>query len=97
MQRSFADPPLLTQDGYLETLTFRKPVAQKESEILEEHLMPDHVHMMIAIPPEYAVSQVIGFIKGKRDSSGAGVWGAQAHLRWAALLGPRVLCLDGRS
>jgi putative transposase len=31
----------------------------------EGHLMPDHVHMMISIPPKYAVSQVIGFIKGK--------------------------------
>ena len=31
----------------------------------EGHLMPDHVHMMIAIPPKYAVSQVVGFIKGK--------------------------------
>lgn len=38
---------------------------QKESRIEEGHLMPDHVHMMIAIPPKYAVSQVIGFIKGK--------------------------------
>jgi REP element-mobilizing transposase RayT len=28
--------------------------------------MPDHVHMMIAIPPKHAVSQVAGFIKGKR-------------------------------
>jgi len=27
--------------------------------------MPDHVHMMISIPPKYAVSQVVGFIKGK--------------------------------
>ena len=38
---------------------------QKESVIEEGHLMPDHVHMMIAIPPKYAVSQVIGYIKGK--------------------------------
>ena len=44
---------------------FRKLAAQKESQIVEGHLMPDHVHMMIAIPPKYAVSQVIGFIKGK--------------------------------
>ena len=44
---------------------FRKLAAQKESEIVEGHLMPDHVHMMIAIPPKYAVSQVISFIKGK--------------------------------
>ena len=44
---------------------FRKLAEQKESRIEEGHLMPDHVHMMIAIPPKYAVSQVIGFIKGK--------------------------------
>lgn len=44
---------------------FRKLAAQKESQIVEGHLMPDHVHMMIAIPPKYAVSQVIGYIKGK--------------------------------
>jgi putative transposase len=31
----------------------------------EGHLMPDHVHMMISIPPKYAASQVVGFIKGK--------------------------------
>ena len=44
---------------------FRKLAEQKESRIEEGHLMPDHVHMMISIPPKYAVSQVIGFIKGK--------------------------------
>ena len=44
---------------------FRKLAAEKESQIVEGHLMPDHVHMMIATPPKYAVSQVIGFIKGK--------------------------------
>ena len=38
---------------------------QKESEILEGALMPDHVHMLIAIPPKYAVSSVLGYIKGK--------------------------------
>lgn len=38
---------------------------QKESIIEEGHLVPDHVHMMISIPPRYAVSQVIGYIKGK--------------------------------
>jgi hypothetical protein len=31
----------------------------------EGHLMSDHVHMMISIPPKYAVSQVVGLIKGK--------------------------------
>ena len=43
----------------------RKLAEQKESRVEEGHLMPDHVHMMIAIPPKYAVSQVVGFIKGK--------------------------------
>ena len=44
---------------------FRKLAERKESRIEEGHLMPDHVHMMIAIPPKYPVSQVVGFIKGK--------------------------------
>jgi putative transposase len=37
----------------------------KESQILEGHLMSDHVHMLLSIPPKYAVSQVVGYIKGK--------------------------------
>lgn len=44
---------------------FRRLARQKESEIEEGHLMPDHVHMLISIPPKYAVSQVVGYIKGK--------------------------------
>lgn len=44
---------------------FRKLAAQKECRVEEGHLMPDHVHMMLSIPPKYAVSQVLGFIKGK--------------------------------
>jgi putative transposase len=43
----------------------RSLAEQKGSRIEEGHLVPDHVHMMIAIPPKYAVSQVVGFIKGK--------------------------------
>jgi putative transposase len=38
---------------------------QKESRVEEGHLMPDHVHIMISIPPKYAVAQVIGYMKGK--------------------------------
>ena len=38
---------------------------QKECQILEGHLMSDHVHMCMAIPPKHAVSSVIGFMKGK--------------------------------
>ena len=44
---------------------FQRLARQKESVIEEGHLMPDHVHMMISSPPKYAVSQVVGFIKGK--------------------------------
>ena len=44
---------------------FRALAQQKESRIEEGHLMPDYVHMMISIPPKYAVSQVEGCIKGK--------------------------------
>ena len=38
---------------------------QKESRVLEGHLQPDHVHMLISIPPKYAVAQVVGYMKGK--------------------------------
>ncbi len=44
---------------------FRKLAEQKECKIEQGHLLADHVHMMISIPPKYAVSQVVGFIKGK--------------------------------
>ena len=54
---------------------FRRLAEQKESRIEEGHLRPDHVHMMIAIPPKYAVSQVIGFIKGKSAIHLAWVYG----------------------
>lgn len=44
---------------------FRSLAVQKESMIEEGHLMHDHVHMLISVPPKYSVSQVVGFIKGK--------------------------------
>ncbi len=44
---------------------FHELARQKESTILESHVMPDHIHMLISIPPKYAVSAVIGFLKGK--------------------------------
>ena len=43
----------------------RKLAEQRESRIEEGHLLPDHVHIMISIPPKYSVAQVIGYIKGK--------------------------------
>ena len=47
--------------------------------------MPDHVHMLLSIPPKYAVSQVVGFFEGQeRDPHGPGLWGAQTQFRRAA-------------
>lgn len=40
--------------------TFRELARQRECLVIEGHLCPDHVHMYIAIPPKYAVSQVAG-------------------------------------
>lgn len=54
---------------------FRELATRRESRIEEGHLMPDHVHMLIAIPPKYAVSQVIGYIKGKSAIHLARVYG----------------------
>lgn len=54
---------------------FRKLAERKESRILEGHLMADNVHMLISIPPKYAVAQVIGFIKGKSAIHLARVYG----------------------
>ena len=54
---------------------FHRLAEQKESRIEEGHFLPDHVHMMISIPPKYAVSQVIGFIKGKNAIHLARVYG----------------------
>ena len=54
---------------------FRKLAMQKESRVEEGRPMSDHVHMMISIPPKYAVSQVIGYIKGKSAIHLARVYG----------------------
>ena len=38
---------------------------QKECKILEDHLQPDHIHILISIPPKHSVAQIMGFLKGK--------------------------------
>lgn len=43
----------------------RELASQRECVVEEGHLQSDHVHMLLSIPPKYAVSQVLGFIKGK--------------------------------
>lgn len=44
---------------------FHDLARQKECKVLEGHFQPDHVHMMISIPPKYSVDQVVGYMKGK--------------------------------
>jgi putative transposase len=56
---------------------FRNLAKQKECTIVEGHIMPDHVHMLISIPPKHAVSQVVGFIKGKSAIHLARVYGGK--------------------
>ena len=44
---------------------FHELARQRECKILEGHMVQDHVHMMIAIPPKYAIAEVVGYLKGK--------------------------------
>ncbi len=44
---------------------FHELAGHKESRIMEGHLMPDHVHMCLSVPPKYAVSNVVGYLKGE--------------------------------
>ena len=44
---------------------FKRLCKYKGVEILEGHMMPDHVHMLVAIPPKMAVSSFMGYLKGK--------------------------------
>jgi len=51
---------------------FHDLAKRRESHIEEGHLMADHVHMLISIPPKYSVAEVVGFMKGKSS-----IWVAQ--------------------
>ena len=44
---------------------FRSLAEQSECKVEEGHLKPDHVHMLLSVPPKYSVANVMGFIKGK--------------------------------
>ena len=48
---------------------FHRLAGQKECKIEEGYLMPDHVHMLISIPPKHSISTIVGFIKGKSLST----------------------------
>ena len=53
---------------------FHELARQRECQIEEGHLMSDHVHILISIPPKYSVSQVIGYLKGKSAIAIARNW-----------------------
>ena len=76
---------------------FRQLAEQKESRVSEGHLMSDHVHMLVSIPPKYAVSEVVGYIKGKSAIHLAHLRRAQAEFHWSAFLGARLLRFNGRA
>ncbi len=44
---------------------FHELAGQRNSKVIEGHMVQDHVHMMISIPPKYSVAEVIGYMKGK--------------------------------
>jgi putative transposase len=44
---------------------FHELAGQRNSRVIEGHMVQDHVHMMISIPPKYSVAEVIGYMKGK--------------------------------
>ena len=63
---------------------FHQLARQRESRVLEGHLMPDHVHILISVPPKYSVSQVAGYVGARvrfilpvhRERDGAILWGS---------------------
>ena len=73
-------------------VVFRELAERTECRIEEGHLMADHVHMLVSIPPKYAVSKVVGFIKGKSAIYVARNFGSRRR----KILGARVLCFDLR-
>ena len=44
---------------------FKRLCSYKGVEIIEGHMMPDHVHLLVSIPPKIAVSTFVGYLKGK--------------------------------
>jgi len=69
-----------------------------EYKIEEGHLVSDHVHTLISIPPKYSVAKIVGFIKGKSAISIARIYvGRKKSFNRTAFLGKRVSCFDSGS
>src|SRR5229473_5227700 len=67
---------------------FRELAKRQESEILEGHLMVDHVHMLLSIPPKHSVSAVMGFMKGKSAIHIARVYAGRRRNYGGSTFGP---------
>ena len=75
---------------------FHELARQKEGRIGEGHLLADHVHMGIEIPPTHAVASILGFLKGKSAVAIARQFGGEvAELHRCPFLGPRLCGIDG--
>ena len=59
--------------------TLHRLALQKECKIEEGYLMPDHVHMMVSIPPKHSISHIVGFLKGKKFDLGGSKHRGQAE------------------
>src|SRR3546814_73205 len=59
---------------------FHELAGQRGSKITEGHMVQDHVHMLIKIPPKHSVSEVIGYIKGKSAIAVARQYGGRKRL-----------------
>jgi putative transposase len=71
---------------------------QKECKIVEGHLMRDHVHICISIPPKHSVSYVVGYIKGKSAISIARRFmGKTRNFTGESFWARGVFCLDSRA
>ncbi len=76
---------------------FRKLTEQKESVIEEGHIMPNHVHMMMSVPPKHTVSQVVGFIKGKSAIHIAQTYVGRKRNYVGQYFWARIFCINGWS
>src|SRR5271166_3173810 len=75
---------------------FHDLARRRECRIEEGHLMPDHVHMLVSIPPKYSVAEVIGFIKGQElDLDRAEYRAKSEELHRTQVLGTRIFRFDG--
>ncbi|WP_231133420.1 IS200/IS605 family transposase [Proteus terrae] len=72
---------------------FRDLCKYKAVEIIEGHLMPDYIHILVSIPPKIGISSFMGYLKGK---SSLMIFDRHVHLKKQKVLGGRVLCQYSR-